>query len=86
MAKNDTVGKPNEANKKQSEQSTSPATKFDPAAFFQETKDELGKVVWPSRQQLISESVSVVLMVVLSATTIYFIDNLFGWAAGQVFK
>ncbi|MEM6503648.1 MAG: preprotein translocase subunit SecE [Cyanobacteria bacterium P01_C01_bin.89] len=56
-----------------------------PIAFLQGTKEELGKVVWPSRQQLISESVAVILMVTLSATTIYLLDNLFGWLARQVF-
>ena len=49
------------------------------------TKDELAKVVWPSRQQLISESVAVVLMVILVATVIYFVDNVFHWGSGKVF-
>ncbi|MGF1535099.1 MAG: preprotein translocase subunit SecE [Elainellaceae cyanobacterium] len=53
--------------------------------FVEGTREELGKVVWPSRQQLISESVAVVLMVSLSATVIYLVDALFGWAARQVF-
>lgn len=53
--------------------------------FVQGTKEELGKVVWPSRQQLISESVAVILMVILSATTIYLVDSLFQWVAKQVF-
>lgn len=54
-------------------------------AFFQGTREELGKVVWPSRQQLISESLAVILMVTLSAALIYFVDNFFSWAATQVF-
>lgn len=53
--------------------------------FFAGTKEELSKVVWPSRQQLISESVAVVSMVVLVATLIYFIDQFFSWGAGKVF-
>ncbi len=53
--------------------------------FFQETKEELDKVVWPSREQLISESVAVLLMVILSATIIYLVDEFFSWAAGVVF-
>ncbi|HEY9907522.1 MAG TPA: preprotein translocase subunit SecE [Thermosynechococcaceae cyanobacterium] len=52
---------------------------------MKETKDELDKVVWPSRQQLISESLAVILMVILSATLIYLVDNLFTWASKQVF-
>ena len=58
---------------------------FNPVKFLQGTKEELEKVVWPSRQQLISESIAVMAMVVLSATLIYLIDNVFRWAAGQVF-
>lgn len=59
---------------------------FNVNQFFQETKEELGKVVWPSRQQLISESAAVLLMVVLSATMIYLVDQFFLWASGQVFR
>lgn len=53
--------------------------------FIAATKDELGKVVWPSRQQLISESVAVILMVILVATVIYFVDEIFGWITQQPF-
>ncbi len=53
--------------------------------FVDATKEELAKVVWPSRQQLISESVAVILMVVLVATVIYLVDNFFTWGAGKVF-
>ena len=54
-------------------------------SFFKGTKEELDKVAWPGRQQLISESVAVLLMVILSATIIYLVDELFSWAAGKVF-
>lgn len=53
--------------------------------FVEATKQELGKIVWPSRQQLLSESASVVLMVILVATIIYLVDNFFHWVAGKVF-
>lgn len=61
-------------------------TGFNLAKFFQETKDEFAKIVWPSRQQLISESAAVLLMVVLSATLIYLVDGLFLWVSKQVFQ
>lgn len=48
--------------------------------------EELRKVVWPSRQQLFSESVAVILMVGLSAAAIAAVDRLYGWAATQVFR
>lgn len=58
---------------------------FQPTQFLVETKDELAKVAWPSRQQLIGESAAVILMVTLVSTTIYFVDNIFRWLAGMVF-
>jgi preprotein translocase subunit SecE len=63
---------------------------FNLSAFFQSIKEELDKVTWPTRQQLISESAAVLLMVTLSASLIYFVDWLFGllsqalFATGQV--
>ena len=54
-------------------------------SFIKGTREELSKVVWPSRQQLISESAAVILMVGVSATLIYLVDRLFGWASRQVF-
>jgi preprotein translocase subunit SecE len=62
------------------------STRFDPGEFVKETKDELAKVVWPDRQQLISESVAVILMVALSAISISLVDNLFEWLSKLVFK
>lgn len=59
---------------------------FSFAGFFKDTKEELDKVVWPSRQQLVSESFAVILMVILSASLIYLVDNFFNWAAEQVFR
>jgi preprotein translocase subunit SecE len=61
------------------------SSNFSASEFLKGTRQELDKVVWPSRQQLISESIAVILMVTLSATIIYLIDNLFIWVAGKVF-
>lgn len=58
---------------------------FKLTSFFRETKEELDKVVWPSRQQLISESAAVVSMVILSAIVISSVDKLFSWIATRVF-
>ena len=58
---------------------------FKLVGFANETKEELAKVVWPSRQQLISESAAVILMVILVATVIYLVDNFFVWGTGKVF-
>lgn len=62
-----------------------PTPTLNPVQLIQDSKDELAKVIWPSRQQLISESLAVIAMVTLSATTIYLVNNLFSWAASKVF-
>ena len=58
---------------------------FNPVQLIQDSKTELTKVIWPNRQQLISESLAVIAMVSLSATVIYLVNNLFSWAASKVF-
>jgi len=78
-----TEGKTEKKAEKKAESESSSG--FDVAVFLKGTREELDKVVWPSRQQLVSESFAVILMVTLSATVIYLIDQLFSWAAKQVF-
>lgn len=72
-------------NKKNEAEIEQQATGFNITNFFRGTKEELDKVVWPSRQQLVSESAAVLSMVTLSAALIYLIDGLLAWAAKQVF-
>jgi preprotein translocase subunit SecE len=62
-----------------------PKSGFNPVQLLQDSKAELSKVIWPSRQQLISESLAVIAMVSLSATTIYLVNNMFSWIAAKVF-
>ena len=54
--------------------------------FFSSTFDELKLVVWPSRQQLFSESIAVILMVTLSAASIAAVSRFYGWVASQIFR
>ncbi|MBR8837403.1 MAG: preprotein translocase subunit SecE [Stigonema ocellatum SAG 48.90 = DSM 106950] len=61
------------------------ANGFNIGNFYQGIKEEFEKVVWPSRQQLVSESAAVLLMVTLSASLIFLVDRFFIWAADKVF-
>ena len=79
MAKKEAVKKKEVTNPKEVQEGKSPMD------FVGETKEELDKVVWPSRQQLISESAAVLSMVVLVSLVIYLVDNLFSWGSGKVF-
>ena len=58
----------------------------EPTGFLAMSFAELRKVVWPSRQQLFSESVAVILMVSLSAAAIAAIDRFYGWGSSQIFR
>jgi preprotein translocase subunit SecE len=60
--------------------------KLDLVGFVKDSQTELGKVIWPNRQQLISESLAVVLMVSLSAGVIFGVNNLFTEVAKIIFK
>ncbi len=55
------------------------------AGFVSGTRQELEKVVWPTRQQLISESVAVFMIVLIFSSFIYLIDQGFSWVAQQLF-
>ena len=54
--------------------------------FLAATLEELKLVVWPTRQQLFSESIAVILMVSLSAAAIASVSRFFSWSASQVFR
>ncbi len=56
------------------------------SGFLSKTFDELKLVVWPSRQQLFSESIAVILMVTLSAASIAAVSRFYGWGASQIFR
>ena len=58
----------------------------EPTGLLDSTLAELRRVVWPSRQQLISESVAVLLMVTLSAAAIASLDRFFHWLAKLLFR
>jgi preprotein translocase subunit SecE len=83
MTKNEVKEQPKEVSKDASDGSSDGAGV---AKFFAESKAEFGKIVWPTRQQLISESASVLLMIVAVAAFVYLIDALFKAIALQVFQ
>jgi preprotein translocase subunit SecE len=72
-------------NKKESNEIKQATNDFKMGEFASDLKEELSKVVWPTRQQLLSESAAVILMVSLVAVVIYLVDNFFSWGAGKVF-
>lgn len=78
-----TVSKGNEA--PQPSKAISSQSGGSPIGFFKGAKEELDKVVWPDRQQLISESAAVILMVSFSAVLISLADGIFKTVSKLVF-
>lgn len=48
--------------------------------FFQDAQIEVRKVVWPTRQETVQTTLIVMLMVVLVAIFLWFLDMFLGWA------
>jgi preprotein translocase subunit SecE len=58
-------------------ETATPAEKFNLVVYLKEVREELDKVVWPSREQLISESAAVFLMVLISTLFLFGVNSLF---------
>ena len=61
-----------------------PAEAASASGFLPATVDEL-KLVWPSRQQLFSESIAVILLSACRPPA-SLLRRFFGWASSQVFR
>jgi preprotein translocase subunit SecE len=50
-----------------------------PAQFVREVRQELAKVTWPSRRELVITTVSVFVMVILAALFFFAVDQVISW-------
>ena len=46
--------------------------------FLKGVKSELKKVIWPSKKDLISNTIIVIISVILTASAIWLLDSIFG--------
>ena len=54
--------------------------------FFKEVKSELKKVVWPSKKQIIKNTLVVIAVVILVGIVIWVLDAAFSYGLGQFIK
>ena len=52
--------------------------------FFRDVKAELKKVTWPSRQEVYSTTVVVIIASVFFGFYLFFMDVAFSWIMGQI--
>jgi preprotein translocase subunit SecE len=50
-----------------------------PAQFVREVRQELAKVTWPSRRELVITTASVFVMVILAALFFFAVDQVISW-------
>ena len=54
------------------------------AKFFRDTRSELKKVVWPSREDTRKNTIVVLVVVILAALILFILDAVFGGLLGLV--
>jgi preprotein translocase subunit SecE len=57
-----------------------------PAQYLREVRDEMRKVAWPKRDEVIRYSIVVVITVVVYAALVGSLDELFNWLLGWLYE
>ena len=52
--------------------------KISPIQFFRQVKQEVKKVTWPTRKEVVRTSIMVIVLVAIAATLFFFVDQIFG--------
>lgn len=59
--------------------------KISPIQFFRQVKQEVKKVTWPTKKEVIQTSFMVIVIVAIAATFFFFVDQILGWAVKLIF-
>ncbi len=59
--------------------------KISPIQFFRQVKQEVKKVTWPTRKEVLQTSLMVIVLVAIAATFFFFVDQILGWAVKLIF-
>ena len=57
--------------------------KVSPMQFFRQVKQEIKKVTWPTRKEVVQTSIIVI--VAIAAAFFFVVDQFFGWAVKSIF-
>ena len=57
--------------------------KISPIQFFRQVKQEIKKVTWPTRKEVMQTSI--IILVAIAATFFFFVDQIFGWVVKLIF-
>ena len=59
--------------------------KISPIQFFRQVKQEIKRVTWPTRKEVMQTSIMVIILVAIAATFFFFVDQIFGWVVKLIF-
>ena len=59
--------------------------KISPIQFFRQVKQEIKKVTWPTRKEVMQTSIMVIILVAIAATFFFFVDQIFVWVVKLIF-
>ncbi len=59
--------------------------KVSPIQFFRQVKQEIKKVSWPTRKEVVQTSIMVIILVSIAATFFFFVDQILGWVVKLIF-
>ena len=59
--------------------------KISPIQFFRQVKQEVKKVTWPTRKEVVRTAIMVIELVAFAATFFFFVDQIFGWVVKLIF-
>ncbi|TDD47646.1 preprotein translocase subunit SecE [Nonomuraea terrae] len=60
-------------------------TRTSPALFYRQVVNELRKVIWPTRKDLITYTTVVLIFVLIMVAIVYGLDAALGWAVLRIF-
>ncbi len=53
--------------------------KISPIQFFRQVKQEVKKVAWPTKPEVVRTMLMVVVLVAIASTFFFFVDQILGW-------
>lgn len=60
--------------------------KVNPLQFFRQVKQEVKKVTWPTRKEVMQSLVMVVILVAIASAFFFVVDQILGWIVKTVFS
>lgn len=60
-------------------------TKVSPIQFFRQVKQEVKKVTWPTKKEVVQTSIMVLVIVAIAAAFFFVVDQILGWGVQKIF-